>query len=201
MTARRFVLGILGPVASGKTHVARRAAVLGQGQVLEADRLAHEALDLAARDGRLRALFGPGVVTGCQANRDALRARVHADPAVLKALEGLTHPYVRARLEAAVAAQRRGEGAPLLVLDVPLLLEAHLEVLCDELWYIEVPEALRRQRAQARGVSPEDLARWEQAQESALAKRARASRTIRNDVSPAELDLQIREALAQPTPA
>ena len=201
MHARRLVLGILGPVASGKSHVARRAAALGRGQVLEADRLAHEALDLAAQDGRLRALFGPGVVTGCQADRDALRARAHADPAVLKALEGLTHPYVRARLEQAVAAQRRGEGPPLLVLDVPLLLEAHLEVLCDELWYIEVPEALRRQRAQARGLSPEDLARWEEAQESARAKRARATRTIRNDVSSGELDLQIREALAQPTPA
>ncbi len=201
MNVRRLVLGILGPVASGKSHVARRTAALGQGRLLEADRLAHEALDLAARDGRLGALLGPEALSGCQANRERLRARAHADPAVLRLLEGLTHPYVRARLEQAVEAQRRGEGPPLLVLDVPLLLEAHLDALCDELWYIEVPEALRRQRAQARGLSPEALARWEGAQESALAKRARATRTIRNDVSPAELDLQIREALAQPTPA
>jgi dephospho-CoA kinase len=108
---------------------------------------------------------------------------------------------VRARLEQAVqgAAPRRGSSP--LVLDVPLLLEAHLDVLCDELWYIEVPEALRRQRAQARGLSPEALARWDEAQESAHAKRARATRTIRNDVAPAQLDLQIREALAQPAPA
>lgn len=47
----RVVLGMLGGVGSGKSHVARRLAALGPGRVVDADGLAHEALAAAAADG------------------------------------------------------------------------------------------------------------------------------------------------------
>lgn len=197
MPPRRTVLGLLGAVASGKSHVARRLAALGPGRVLEADALAHAALEEAARDGRLAAALGPAALRpDGHPDREALRARAHADPAVLRALEGLTHPRVRQQVAEAVAAHRRGEGPPLLVLDIPLLLESGLDALCDELWLVEVPEPVRLRRAAARGVSAADLERWERAQTPLAEKRRRARRVIRNDVPPAELDEQLVAAAA-----
>lgn len=198
MTIPRAVLGLLGAVASGKSHVARRLAALGPGRVLEADALARAALEQAARDGRLVAALGPSAL-GADGlpDRAGLRARAHADPAVLRTLEGLTHPSVLQQVVEAVAAHRRGEGPPLLVLDIPLLLETGLDVHCDELWWVEVPPPLREARAAARGVSAADLARWESAQLPLAEKRRRARRVIHNDVPPAELDQQLRAALAE----
>lgn len=201
MHARRIIVGLLGAVASGKSHVAQRLALLGGGRVVDADRLAHEALDQAACDGRLAALLGPASVRAGRADRDALRQRAHADAAVLRALEGLTHPVVRERLEQAVAAHRRGEGPDLLVLDVPLLLEAHLEGLCDELWFVEAPDDLRRQRALARGTPAEALAGWARHQAGDAAKRARATHVITNGDDATRLDAQLRAALAGTAPA
>jgi dephospho-CoA kinase len=234
LPARRLILGLLGPVAVGKSFVARRIAALGPGTVLDADAMAHEALDAAASDGRLEAALGPGFVRADgRADRDALRARVQQDarrpqpvpagsaagvpggtgadraepraraataPSTLATLEGLTHPAVRARLEQAVARHRAGEGPPVLVLDVPLLLEAGLEGLCDELWLVEADEGARRERARGRGLAAQDLAGWERMQASPAARRAAARQVIKNDVPPDALDRQLRAALAG-TPA
>jgi dephospho-CoA kinase len=199
--SRRLILGLLGAVASGKSHVAARLAALGPGRVVDADRLAHEALDQAAEDGRLASLFGPWAVAACGANRAALRARAHADPSVLRALEGLTHPFVRERIAHAVKAHRAGEGPPLLILDVPLLLEAGLDALCDELWFVEASEAVRRERALARGTPAGALAGWAAQQASEAHKRARAARVLKNDPGAPALDDQIRDALRAPAPA
>jgi dephospho-CoA kinase len=197
LPVRRIVIGLLGPVASGKSFVARRIAALGPGRVVDADQWAHEALDAAALDGRLAAAFGSEAVRpDGRADRDLLRGRAHADPAALKRLEGLTHPAVRARINAAVAAHKAGEGPPVLVLDVPLLLESGLDALCDEVWAVEVDERLRLERARARGLDPATLAAWERSQVSGAAKRRRAERVIKNDVSPDALDRQVRTGLA-----
>jgi dephospho-CoA kinase len=196
LSVRRIVLGLLGPVASGKSFVAQRIAALAPGRVVDADALAHEALDAAAADGRLAAALGPEAIRAGRADRDALRARAHADPAALRVLEGLTHPFVRARITAAVAAHRAGEGPPVLVLDVPLLLEAGLDVLCDEVWRVEVDDRLRLERARARGLDAAALARWERAQASDALRRHRAQRVIHNDVAPDALDQQVRAGLA-----
>lgn len=202
LAARRFILGLLGPVAAGKSFVARRIAALAPGEVIDADALAHEALDAAARDGRLAAALGPSAVgPDGRADRAALGVRVAADPQVLRTLEGLTHPIVQARILEAVARHRSGEGPAVLVLDVPLLLEAGLDRACDELWLVEADEAVRRERARRRGLSAEELTRWERAQVAGETRRARARRVIRNDVTPDALDRQVQAALAAPTAA
>ena len=197
LPARRLILGLLGPVAAGKSFVARRIAALGPGTVVDADALAHEALDAAARDGRLAALLGPGCVRADgTADRAALRARAQRDPAALKSLESLTHPPVKAAIADAVARHRAGDGPPVLVLDVPLLLEAGLDSLCDELWLVAADEAVRAERARARGLSADDLAGWERSQAALEAKRRRARRVIQNDVPLDALDRQVRAGLA-----
>lgn len=193
----RVVLGLLGGIASGKTHVARTLATLTPVRIVDADSLAHEALDQCARDGRLAAHMGPEYVTEeGTADRGALAAEVFANPARLRRLERLVHPMVMAAIRHAIQNHRRGEGPPVLVLDVPLLIEVGLDRRCDALWFVQVPETLRLERAQRlRGLSAEEVARRERAQSPLRRKRARADCIIHNDVTEAALREQLRGCL------
>jgi len=191
----RVVLGMLGGVGSGKSHVARRLAALGPGRVVDADALAHEALASAAADGRLAEVLGSEFVHAGQPDVAALGARAFEDPAFLKALEALIHPAVHAAILAELARFEAETAPPVLVLDVPLLIEVGLDRHCDTLWFVETPDAVRAQRGQARGLSLEEIQRREAFQTPLERKRARADRVIHNDVEPDALDDQVRTGL------
>lgn len=197
MFRTRPVIGLLGGICSGKSTVARRLASLGPGRVVDADSIAHHALAAAAADGRLEAAVGPGFVSpDGKPDRVALGASVFSDAALLRRLERLVHPTVQVAIKAAIEDHLRGEGPPVLILDVPLLIEVGLDRACTELWFIEVPEALRQERAADRGLTAGQIAQRERFQSPLVRKRARADRILDNAGSPADLDEQIRRALA-----
>jgi dephospho-CoA kinase len=190
------VLGLLGGIASGKSTVAR--ALTGHGaHVIDADALAREALDACARDGRLAEALGAWAVgKDGMPDRRAIARRVFDDAPLLRALERMTHPAVHARIAAAVAAHRAGEGPPLLVLDVPLLLESGLDRSCDALWFVDAPDAERLARAKQRlGLSEEEVRKRDAAQTPIERKRARADRVLSNTGSVEDLERQVAAAL------
>jgi dephospho-CoA kinase len=206
-TAPRIVLGLLGGIGSGKSHVASRlAALAGEAPIetafVDADQLAHEALSAFATSGRLAEVMGPEFVHEGRPDVKALGARVFSDPDLLRRLERLLHPPVHAAIKAAIdsfrAAGAQAEAAPtgaLLVLDVPLLIEVGLDRSCDNLWFVETPDEIRAVRAEGRGLSMEQIHAREAFQSPQERKRARADRVIRNDVDPDALDAQIRAGL------
>ena len=188
------VLGLLGGIGAGKSHVARRLAVLVGAAVVDADREATRALAVCAADGRLAALLGPeSAGTDGTPDRAAIARRVFDDDGALRGLEALVHPLVLEHIERRVHDHRGATGPALLVLDVPLLLERNLDALCDVLWFVEVPEALRQERAAARGLSPAEIRRRERRHVSLARKRERADLVIHND---ADLDPQLTRGLA-----
>jgi dephospho-CoA kinase len=71
-------------------------------------------------------------------DRAALGRIVFADAAERSWLEALVHPIVRQRISAELA---RLAAAPVVVLMIPLLLEAGLEQLCSEVWLVDCDEA------------------------------------------------------------
>jgi dephospho-CoA kinase len=71
-------------------------------------------------------------------DRAALGRIVFADAAERSWLEALVHPIVRQRISAELA---RLAAAPVVVLMIPLLLEAGLEELCSEVWLVDCDEA------------------------------------------------------------
>ena len=201
LTIRRPILGILGGICAGKSHVSGRIAALGPGRVVNADALAHEALDAVAADGRLDTALGTGFVRKddsgrARADRQALADHVFGDAPSLRRLERLIHPIVHVAVRAAIDEHRMGEGPAVLVLDIPLLIEVGLDRACNALWFVDVPDDVRAARATQRGLTMEQIAQRERFQSPLARKRARADRIIDNTVSPTELDAQIREALA-----
>jgi len=186
---------MLGGIGAGKSHVARRAAHLAGGTLVDADVLAHDALRQAAEDGSLAAAVGAEFVREGRADVRALGERAFEDPALLRRLERLVHPAVHSAIKAAIDDFRAADGPTLLVLDVPLLIEVGLDRRCDVLWFVEAPDDVRTERAGRRGLTLQQIRLREAFQSPRERKRARADRIIRNDVAPDALDAQIVEGL------
>ena len=142
------VLGLTGSAAMGKSTVARMFAEAGI-PVFDADRAVHQLY--AAEAAPLVEQAFPGTTRDGVVDRSALRARVLGDAAAIKKLEALVHPLVRAR-EAAFRAGAEKAGAPLVVLDIPLLLETGGEDRVDWVAVVSAPADVQRSRLRERGV-------------------------------------------------
>jgi dephospho-CoA kinase len=179
--AAPYLLGLTGNIACGKSTVLSQLAELGA-ETIDADRVVHELLapgePVAAAIGDT---FGPGVLTPEGAvDRRALGALVFADPAALARLEALTHPAVRERIAARVAAAAE-RGAPTVVLDAIKLIEGGLADRCDAVWVVTCRPEQQLARLMARnGFGEEEARRRIAAQPPQAAKVARADLVIDN---------------------
>jgi dephospho-CoA kinase len=193
-------VGILGGIASGKSAAA--AGLAGDdGRVVSADLLAAE--ELASPEGVrfLRESFGAELLdAGGRPDRNALAALAF-DPArgpdARARLEGWIHPRVRARIKGLLE-DARVAAVPIVVLDVPLLLEndeSHgLARACDALVFVESDEAERESRARtSRGWQPGEIRRREAVQLPLATKRARAHHVLQNQGNLDDLGRAARE--------
>lgn len=153
------MIGITGGVGSGKSQVLSWLREHCQGEFLEADRVAHR---LMARGGNCYAaiveLFGREILgEEGEIDRKKMGSRVFQNRELLKKLNAIVHPAVKAYIrEAADRARTRGDK--FLFLEAALLIEEKYDEICDELWYVYAGEAVRRERLKkSRGYSDEKI--------------------------------------------
>ena len=175
-------IGLTGGIASGKSTVSAYLRTLGA-PVIDADLLAKEVV--APGTSGLKAVveaFGPEYLDGAgRLRRRELGRRVFADAEARATLNAIVHPRVRQRLEEE-AARVQAHGEPAVVLDVPLLFEAGMESLVDEVWLVAVPPAVQIARLRARNGYTEAEAQARLASQMPLAdKLLRAHVVIWND--------------------
>ncbi len=190
------VIGLVGGIGSGKSQVAAAFARRGA-RIIAGDQLAHAALrDPEIRD-RVREHWGGEVLDEHgEVNRRRLAAIVFADAAELKALEAITHPWIRRRIRAEMEEARNDPRVPLIVLDAAVMLEAGWNDVCDCLIYIDAPRAVRLQRvARQRGWTEKEVAAREQAQLPLTEKVRRADHVLDNSASLEHLDRQVDDLL------
>jgi dephospho-CoA kinase len=141
----------------GKSTAAQMLRRLGV-PVHDADAAVHQ---LLAGDRKVRAEIAarfPNVIgegAGGTIDRQALGAAVFSDAAARKDLEAILHPRVRAAAKRFLRNQARA-GAPLVVLDIPLLYETGGEANVDGVLVVTAPEFLQVRRVLSRpGMSVE----------------------------------------------
>jgi dephospho-CoA kinase len=118
------------------------------------------------------------------------------DPDRLKVLEGIVHPLVRDKKDAFLAVAARG-GVPLVVLDIPLLLETGGDRQCDAVLVVTAPADVQRQRVLARpGMTEEKLASLLAKQMPDRQKRAKAHFLVDTSRGFASAEAQVRSILA-----
>jgi dephospho-CoA kinase len=141
-----IVLGLTGSIGMGKSTVEGFFAENGV-PVHDADAAVHR---LYARDAAplIEAAF-PGTTLDGTVDRARLAARVIGDPAALRRLEGIVHPLVR-RAEEQFLAQAEAAGAPVVVLNIPLLFETGGDTRCDAVVVVSAPAETQRARVMSR---------------------------------------------------
>ena len=191
------IIGLLGGPGAGKSAVAGHFARLGCA-VIDADALAHEALDEPAVRQQVAEGLGPEVLDAAgRVDRKAVGARVFDDPAALARLEAIVHPRVRALRAARRAELDADPAVKAIVEDSPLLLEAGLARECDVLVYVDAPRPVRVARVrQARGWDERELDRREKKQASLDMKRLQADYVVDNSASEAQAQAEVRRVLS-----
>ncbi|KQS76103.1 dephospho-CoA kinase [Rhizobium sp. Leaf384] len=170
-----IVLGLTGSIGMGKSTTAEMFKVLGV-PVNDADAVVH-ALYHGPAVGLIEAAF-PGSTLNGAVDRTKLSAALARHPQGFKTLEAIVHPLVREEERAFLERERRA-GAPLVVLDIPLLFETGGEARVDAVAVVTCDADLQRQRVLARpGMTPEKFALILSRQMPDSDKRARANYVI-----------------------
>ena len=130
-----FILGLTGSIGMGKSTTAKFFAEAGV-PVHDADAVVHWLYDGEAVP-TIEAAF-PGTTASGKVDRSRLADHLVAHPGDFKKLETIVHPLVAATRDRFLSeAQRR--GAPVVVLDIPLLYETGGENLCDAIVVASAP--------------------------------------------------------------
>lgn len=147
-------LGLTGSIATGKSTVLTAFADLGV-PTFSSDEAVHE-LYRGAAVAPVEAAF-PGVAVDGVIDRDRLSRQLLDHPTRLQQLEAIVHPLVRARIRGFLS-DAAANGAPLAVVDIPLLFENGVDWGLDAVIVTTVDEAEQRRRALARpGMTVEKL--------------------------------------------
>jgi dephospho-CoA kinase len=141
-----FILGLTGSLGMGKSTTAGFFAAAGV-PVHDADAVVHRLYEGEAV-AAIEAAF-PGTTAGGKVDRVKLATQVLDDPAALRRLETIVHPLVRAA-ETRFLADAQARGAPIVVLDIPLLFETASQQRVDATVVVSAPGEVQRQRVLAR---------------------------------------------------
>lgn len=139
-------LALTGSIGMGKSTTARMFADAGV-PVHDSDAAVH-ALYAGRAAPLIEAAF-PGTVRKGVVDRALLGERVLSDPDELKRLEAIVHPLV-AEEERAFIERARADGAPLVVLDIPLLFEIEALDRVDKVLVVTAPKDVQRERVLSR---------------------------------------------------
>lgn len=141
-----IVLGLTGSIGMGKSTTAKMFAEAGV-PVHDSDEAVHR-LYAGEAAPLIEAAF-PGTVKDGVVDRAELSRHVLGDAAALKKLEGIIHPLVRADANAFLD-RNRGDGAPIAVLDIPLLFETNGRGRVDKVVVVTASAEVQRERVLAR---------------------------------------------------
>jgi len=189
-----FVLGLTGSIGMGKSTTARLFAEEGV-PVHDADAAVH-ALYEGEAVAPVEAAF-PGTTREGRVDRALLAQAVVGKPDAMKRLEAIVHPLV-AQARDRFLAEARATGAPVVVLDIPLLFETGGDALVDGVVVVSAAPEIQRQRVLERpGMSVEKFEALLAKQTPDAEKRRRADYIVDSGHGIEQARLQVRDILAK----
>ena len=189
-----FIIGLTGSIGMGKSATAKMFADEGV-PVHDADAVVHRLYEGEATP-LIEAAF-PGTTANGKVDRGKLGQLVLGDDVALAQLEQIVHPLVLQPRESFLATAEQS-GAPVALLDVPLLFETGGEGRCDAVLVVTAPADVQRTRAFERpGMTDEKFAAILAKQMPDADKRARADFVVDTSKGFDAARQQVREILAQ----
>jgi len=154
------IVGVTGRIGSGKTSLCRILAAQHGVPIIDADALGHEALRDPAIRGRVVGRFGAGILdAGAEIDRDRLGAIVFNDPAALRDLESIVHPWIVEKIVSKVDRLRARGGADIVLIDAALLLSWKDRLPVDRIVWVQISEEAAVERLRLRGIPQDEATR------------------------------------------
>ena len=193
------LIGITGGVGAGKSELLHYIEREFSAKIVLADELAHELMrpgtdcfaeierafveeDLYAEDGGF--------------DKMKLAEVIFSDPKKRERLNSIVHPAVKREILRLVANEREAGRYAYFILEAALLIEDGYDKICDELWYVDAKEEVRRKRLKEnRGYSDEKIDGILSSQLLASEYKKSCCRVIENNGALAEAFEQIRKAM------
>ena len=192
-------IGLTGGIGAGKSTACAALERLGA-VCLSTDVVVHELYESPEIRNAVAARFGPAVIVDGRVDRPALARAAFATEEGRAWLEQLLWPRVGERVAAFRAQASAAEPPPrAAVVEIPLLFESGSDHGFDATIAVIADEAIRQQRADARG--HEALSERAARQLSQQEKSQRATYTVVNDGSERELQDRLSAILDMLPPA
>lgn len=192
-------VGLTGGIGAGKSTVA--AMLASHGAVIVDSDVIARAVVAPGTPGLAEIVdaFGSGMLQeDGTLDRPGLGRIVFNDAAALRKLEQITHPRIQAE-SARLIAEAEAAGKPVLIHDIPLLVESGVAGTFDAVIVVEAPDDLRLERLEARGLPREQALERMKAQATNEQRREAATYLIVNGGSEAELRARVDEVWAELT--
>lgn len=183
-----LVIGLTGGIGTGKSAAAERFAEHGI-PVFNADTCVHRLYEGEAVEA-IETAF-PGVAKDGRIDRKLLSEKIAGSPERLLRLERIVHPLVvAAELDFLRAAEK--DGAPLAVLEIPLLFETGADSRVDVTVVTSAPQEVQRARVLSRpGMTADKLEHLLARQLPDAERRARADYVVDSGTSLADMRIEI----------
>ncbi|MBN8960406.1 MAG: dephospho-CoA kinase [Rhizobiales bacterium] len=188
------ILGLTGSIGMGKSTTAKMFEEAGV-PVYDADATVHRLYEGEAV-AAIEAAF-PGTTVNGKVDRTLLSPRVVHDAEAMKRLESIVHPMLRAHHQKFLD-DAETSGAPVAVVDIPLLYETGGESRVDAVVVVTTAPDVQRERILAReGMTPEKLDAILAKQLPDAEKRRRADFVVDTSHGLDPVRIRIREILEQ----
>ena len=187
------MLGLTGGIGAGKSTVARMLAAEWGAAVIDTDGIARIVVEPhgAAYAGVLERFGDAVLASDGHIDRARLADIVFEDAAARADLNAIIHPAVEAVVQDRLA-DEEAAGTDLLVLEVPLLVEAGWSHLVSKVVVVDCPDDVAIDRlVTSRGMSTADARRRLAAQARRDERLARADIVLHNDGSLDNLSRQV----------
>lgn len=183
-----LLVGITGPIASGKSTVAHYLADKGY-EIIDADAIVGQLYHKKPLQEALVLLFGQSVMKHDKVDHQAILRAICKDNEKKEALNRLIHPLVYAEIERRI---QKSKAAKIAV-DIPLLIDSPLEDEMDLIIDVVASPKVQIARLVERGKDPEKSLALNQGWPRGKARQA-AGLILSGDGSVAALEKQLQEA-------
>ena len=191
-------VGLTGGLGAGKSEALRALGELGAA-TLSTDAVVHELLSGEELRDLVVARLGEEVAPGGSLDRSLIAERVFGDEEARGWLEGELWPRVGQRVaEWRQEVEALDPAPPAAVVEVPLLFESGMEAVFDRTIAVVADEAIRTERAGARGHAAVEERTGRQLSQEDTAERADFE--VRNDGTLEELREKLSRILARLDP-
>ncbi len=190
----KYVIGLTGNIATGKSLVRRMLEHLGA-YTIDADGLSHQAMAPGAPAYKpVVTLFGQWILDSeRRIDRSKLGAVVFAHPEALARLEAVTHPIIGKAIDTLIQRARH----KVVVVEAIKLLEGSMADQVDAIWVVDADEEVQLERLKKRGLPRLEALKRIRIQNPQADKLAWADVVIKNNDTAEQTWQQVQAAWSQ----